>query len=108
MVPKDQDRKKMIENWWKTNRSLFSQDLRIKKDLSGLTNLLNEDNIKYFAKTFGIIDPHAVCIDHSAGFSIWILDNHSHMFCWDDMGHNMKYMGSSYGGHLRAYNQEGS
>ncbi|RGB39399.1 hypothetical protein C1646_664659 [Rhizophagus diaphanus] len=66
-----------------------------KKDLSDLTNLLlYEDNIKYFAKTFGIIDPCAVCIDHS-GLAIWILDNHGHMFFWDEMGQNMKYMGSS-------------
>ncbi|EXX68961.1 uncharacterized protein OCT59_024635 [Rhizophagus irregularis] len=65
-----------------------------KKDLSDLSDLLYEDNIKYFAKTFGIIDPRAVCIDHS-GLSIWILDNHGHMFCWDEMGHNMDYMGSS-------------
>ncbi|RIA86825.1 hypothetical protein C1645_740547 [Glomus cerebriforme] len=65
-----------------------------KKDLSNLSYLLNEDNIKYFAKTFGIIDPHAVCIDRS-GFLIWILDNHGHMFCWNNMEHDMEYMGSS-------------
>ncbi|PKY52368.1 hypothetical protein RhiirA4_425224 [Rhizophagus irregularis] len=65
-----------------------------KKDLSDLSDLLYEDNIEYFAKTFGIIDPRAVCIDHS-GLAIWILDNHGHMFCWDEMGHNMDYMGSS-------------
>ncbi|GBB87997.1 hypothetical protein RclHR1_01450025 [Rhizophagus clarus] len=65
-----------------------------KKDLSDLSRLLNEDNIEYFAETFGIIDPRAVCIDRS-GFSIWILDNHGHMFSWDDMRHDMEYMGSS-------------
>jgi hypothetical protein len=65
-----------------------------KKDLSDLSNLLNEDNIEYFAKTFGIIDPRAVCIDRS-GLSIMILDNHGHMFIWNDMGYDMEYMGSS-------------
>ncbi|RIA80369.1 hypothetical protein C1645_838841 [Glomus cerebriforme] len=51
-------------------------------------------NIKYFAKTFSIINPRALCIDQS-GFSIWILDNHDHMFCWNNMEYDMEYMESS-------------
>ncbi|RIA80405.1 hypothetical protein C1645_745272 [Glomus cerebriforme] len=62
------------------------------KDLLVLSLLLDEYDIRYFAKTFGIIHPCAICIDKS-GHSAFILDNHGYMFEYNDMKRDMKYMG---------------
>lgn len=70
----------------------FGIHIITKKDLLHLHMLLHEDNVKYFAETFGIIHPRAVCIG-GYGFLGFLVDNHGYMLLYDEMSNDMKYMG---------------
>ncbi|RIA79288.1 hypothetical protein C1645_841066 [Glomus cerebriforme] len=76
----------------KENCPFGFHEITSEKDLSDLSILLDEHDIRYFAKTFGIFRPRAVCIDKS-GHSAFILDNRGYMFEYNDMERGMKYMG---------------